>query len=79
MKTLKPNLDNLKRLRKSHGLNKKEMAAELGWNYQTYWNKESGKTEFTLSEAYQVAWYFDMKIDKLFYSRFLGTLKRIGG
>lgn len=52
--------------RKERRLTQKETAKKIGIHPQSYHLKESGKREFTLSEAIKLAEIFECSLDELF-------------
>jgi len=52
--------------RKEKGLLQKDVANLIGMHPQSYHLKESGKREFTISEAIKLAEIFDCSLDGLF-------------
>ena len=52
--------------RKEKRLKQKEVAEMLGIHKQSYYLKENGKREFTISEAKKLAKIFDCTLDELF-------------
>ena len=57
---------NLYIKRKERKLLQKDVAQKIGIHPQSYHLKESGKREFTLSEAIKLAEIFDCSLDELF-------------
>lgn len=60
------NLNYIKALRAYNGLNQTEVAEVLGCTYQTYNNKENGKTNFTLLELDTLAKLFNIPVTNFF-------------
>lgn len=60
-------LQNLKLLRKMYNLSQADMANRLKIGFNTYRNKENGKTSFTLNEAHKVSKIFKMPIEEIFF------------
>lgn len=60
--------NKLKALRAEHDYNQQDMADYLGIKRTTYHNKETGKNDFTVSEAKQIAKLFDTSIDDIFFT-----------
>ena len=52
--------------RREYKLKQKEVAEMLGIHKQSYYLKENGKREFTISEAKKLAKIFDCTLDELF-------------
>lgn len=52
--------------RRERNAYQKDIAKKLGIHPQTYHEKESGKSEFTLSEAKRLAEIFDCTLNDLF-------------
>ena len=52
--------------RKENRLYQRDVAKKLGINEQTYYKKETGRTEFTIREARMLAKLFDCSLDELF-------------
>lgn len=52
--------------RKENKLKQADVAKILHIDKQTYYLKENGKSEFTISEAKKLATYYDCSIDELF-------------
>ena len=59
---------NLKSLRAQINFNQQDMANYLGIGITTYHNKETGKNQFTLKEAKQIAQLFNLTIDDIFFT-----------
>lgn len=57
----------LKAERELKDVNQSDVAKFLGISSNTYWNKENGKTEFTVSEAKKLAEYFGVSVVELFF------------
>ena len=57
---------NLLILRRENRLTQNHMAAILGIHRISYHAKESGKADFTLSEAIKLAQHFNSSLDYLF-------------
>lgn len=57
----------LKAERELKAVNQSDVAKFLGISSNTYWNKENGKTEFTVSEAKKLAEYFGVSVVDLFF------------
>lgn len=57
---------NLYIARRENNLYQKEVARKIGMHPQTYHLKESGKKDFTLSEAKRLSKLFDRSLDELF-------------
>mgnify|MGYP001462564875 FL=1 len=57
---------NLYIKRKERKLLQKDVAQKIGIHPQSYHLKESGKREFTLSEAIKLAEIFECSLDELF-------------
>lgn len=55
--------------RRESRLSQKAVAAVLRINPQTYHLKESGKADFTLTEAIKLADHFNQSIDSLFRNK----------
>lgn len=53
-------------LRKEQHKTQQELADKLGISIGTYRNKELGKREFTISEAYEISKLFKIPIDDIF-------------
>jgi len=53
-------------IRRENRLKQKDVAKRIGIHPQSYYLKESGKREFTLSEAIKLAEIFDCTLDELF-------------
>ena len=53
-------------LRKEKGVTQKEMASLIGLSSDGYKNKERGKTEFKLSEAFTIAKFFELPVEEIF-------------
>ena len=60
--------NKLKSLRAEHDFNQQDMAEFLGIRRTTYHNKETGKNDFTVSEAKQLAELFNSSIDDIFFT-----------
>jgi len=59
---------NLFILRRENRKTQKEMAAVLNIHHHSYHLKECGKVDFSLTEAINLAKYFDTTLDELFKS-----------
>ncbi|MCC5911414.1 MAG: helix-turn-helix domain-containing protein [Clostridiaceae bacterium] len=64
---IKINSNRLRGLRVENELNQKQVAAYLGISGTAYRNKESNRSEFTLSEARKIALKFGQPIESIFY------------
>ena len=60
--------NKLKSLRAEHDFNQQDIADYLGIKRTTYHNKETGKNDFTVSEAKQLAQLFNLSIDDIFFT-----------
>lgn len=58
----------LKSERELKGVNQSDVANFLKISLNTYWSKENGKTEFTISEAKKLAKYFNISVMELFFT-----------
>ncbi len=58
----------LKAERELKNVNQSDVASFLGISSNTYWSKENGKTEFTISEAKRLALYFGVSVIELFFN-----------
>lgn len=58
-------LHNLKILRESMNLNKKEMAKQLNIEERNYLNYENGKTEPKITQLIEIAEFFNVSLDYL--------------
>ncbi|MBO3444840.1 helix-turn-helix transcriptional regulator [Clostridium sp. CCUG 7971] len=58
----------LKAARELKNVKQSEVAEFLEISPNTYWNKENGKTEFTISEAKKLSEYFDISVMELFFN-----------
>ena len=56
----------LYKLRKEQNITQKQMAKIIGKSEASYRNKESGKNDFTISEMYKIAHYFNKELDDIF-------------
>lgn len=63
----KYNTNKLRSLRAYNKLKQVDMAEILGMSEASYSRKESGKSKFTLEEAWDLSQYFNTIIDKLFF------------
>lgn len=52
--------------RREHRLKQKDVARKIGIHPQSYYLKESGKREFTITEARRLAVLFSSTLDDLF-------------
>lgn len=52
--------------RRERRMKQKEVASRIGIHVQTYHEKESGKRDFTITEARRLAKLFGCKLDDLF-------------
>lgn len=59
--------NKLKSLRAEYNFNQQDMAKYLGIERTTYHYKETGKGQFTIKEALEMADLFNTTIDKIFY------------
>lgn len=53
-------------LRKKKNVSQNKIAELLGISTKTYSFKETGKTEFTMNEMFQIADYFNENIENIF-------------
>lgn len=60
--------NKLKSLRAEYDLNQDDMAEFLGIRRTTYHNKETGKNQFTVKEAIEIAKFFNTTMDDIFHS-----------
>lgn len=60
--------NKLKSLRAEYDLNQDDMAEFLGIRRTTYHNKETGKSQFTVKEAVEIAKFFNATMDDIFHS-----------
>lgn len=60
--------NKLKALRAVNGLDQQYMANYLNVGRTTYHNKETGKNDFTITEAKQIAELFNLSIDDIFFT-----------
>lgn len=60
--------NKLKSLRAEHDFNQQDLADYLGIQKTTYHNKETGKNDFTVTEAKQLAELFNSSIDDIFFA-----------
>lgn len=58
----------LKAARELKNVKQSDVAEFLEISPNTYWNKENGKTEFTISEAKKLSKYFDISVLELFFN-----------
>lgn len=56
-------------LRKEHHQTQDDLAKFLGISKGSYKNKETGKTEFTMSEFYKLSKLYGVKMDEIFTPR----------
>ena len=66
----------IKMYRLAKNINQEDLANLLNITLTTYNKKETGKAEFTLSQAKKIADFFNTTIDDLFFNpevNFLGT------
>ncbi|MCL2627443.1 MAG: DUF4065 domain-containing protein [Oscillospiraceae bacterium] len=59
-------VNNIEKLRKSHGLTQEQIAEVLGVSRITYINITNGKRDFTTSNLERLSEYFDVPISELF-------------
>ena len=59
--------NKLKSLRAEYDLNQDDMAEFLGIRRTTYHNKETGKNQFTVKEAIEIAKFFNTTMDDIFH------------
>lgn len=59
----------IKSLRELHDLNQEEMAQKLGISKPAYFKKENGITEFTISEAKNLAEIFGKTVEEIFFAK----------
>lgn len=57
---------NLYVARKENDMYQKDVAKKIGINSHTYYLKESGKSDFTITEANMLAQVFGKSLDDLF-------------
>ena len=55
------NLAKLKGLRAEHNYTQKDMAEKLGLTPQSFYQKETGKREFTASEVFELCKIFNVQ------------------
>ena len=60
--------NKLRSLRSENGFDQQYMADYLDIQRTTYCNKETGKSDFTVTEAKQIAELFDLRIDDIFFT-----------
>lgn len=60
--------NKLKSLRAEYDFNQQYMADYLGIERTTYHYKETGKNDFTISEAKQLAKLFNTSLDDIFFT-----------
>lgn len=60
--------NKLRSLRSERGFDQQYMADYLSIQRTTYCNKETGKSDFTVTEAKQIAELFDLSIDDIFFT-----------
>lgn len=53
-------------IRKKNKVSQEKLAEILNISVKTYAFKETGKTEFTMSEMFKIADYFNMEINEIF-------------
>lgn len=58
--------NNLKKIREDIGITQTSMAKHLGITLQSYFNKEQGKNEFTISEAFKISKVLNKNINDIF-------------
>lgn len=58
---------NLKILRELKNMQQSDVAKKLNISTHTYHNKETGKTEFTISEAKKISELFSLSIEDIFF------------
>lgn len=61
--------DNLILLRKNNNITQKKLAILLQISEVQYGKKEKGIAEFTQDEMFQIADYFNLKVDDIFLPR----------
>lgn len=59
--------NNLPALRKESGITQKAIANKLNITYQSYYNKEIGRSEFTISEAFKLSVILHKNINDIFF------------
>lgn len=59
---------NLVILRKNKGMKQSDLAKVIGISSGSYQNKETGKTEFTLSEAKKISDIFKLSLEDIFFT-----------
>lgn len=60
-------MNRMKAYRMKKEIKQTEMADLLGISITAYRNKESGKTDFTITEAKKIADFFEESIDDIFF------------
>ena len=58
-------------LRKKNGITQDTMGKLLKIASKTYASKETGKTEFTMNEMFEISNYFKLNIEDIFIPRIL--------
>jgi transcriptional regulator with XRE-family HTH domain len=66
---------NLKLLRFMYGKTQKDISIILNLSLVQYAKKENGKASFSLSEAKKLSEYFEISIEKIFFSDNTFTLR----
>lgn len=61
--------NNLKKIREDIGITQTSMAKHLGITLQSYFNKEQGKNEFTISEAFKISEVLNKNINDIFLTK----------
>ena len=70
----------LMKLRKINKVSKTAMTRILGIKaIETYTSKEDGETDFTLTEMFTIAKYFDKRIEDIFLPRYIGNTDKDKG
>ena len=59
--------NNLPALRKESGITQKAIANKLNITYQSYYNKEIVRSEFTISEAFKLSVILHKNINDIFF------------
>ena len=59
---------NVRKIREEKGIKQAEIANILGVSVPSYSKKESGEVRFSIIEAKELATYFDMPIETIFFA-----------
>lgn len=67
----------LKSLRVKHNITQKQIAKILEITPEAYSNKETGKYNFTLEEAFKISLLFELPIEEIFKEKIIELNKEV--